>query len=117
MSTRAIVKVRDAYGDEQGFRRHGDGCPEGTMPTLERFLSWAKEGRVRDNVSQAAGWLVVLGHEELGKGKEPGPAGDGYGWQAGSYEPWPSAEEPGDTEWRYVVDLGKLTITAERVVG
>lgn len=60
MSTRCNIIVKDGR-DELIFYRHSDGYPEGAMPTLETFLALVKEGKVRSNVSQAAGWLILLG--------------------------------------------------------
>jgi len=63
MSTRAGIIVKDGY-DEIHFYRHSDGYPEGTLPTLEKFLDLVKKGFIRDNASQAAGWLIMIGADE-----------------------------------------------------
>jgi len=66
MSTRAGVIIKDGH-DELHFYRHSDGYPEGTLPTLEKFLNLVKEGKIRNNVDQAAGWLIIIGAEEYNK--------------------------------------------------
>ena len=130
MSTRAQIIITDGQ-DELWFYRHSDGYPEGTMPTLEKFLSWVKEGKIRNNVEQAAGWLVLIGAKEYstelvsssaGKSEwkekenlfEP-PEGDRMtGWKCGAYEPC-CPEMHGDIEYLYTVDLKKLKITHKEV--
>ena len=61
MSTRANIVIKDEYS-ELWFYRHSDGYPEGTLPTLTEFLDAVKAGLIRNNVSQAAGWLIIIGH-------------------------------------------------------
>lgn len=39
MSTRANIILRDC-NDEMIFYRHSDGYPDGTLPTLGKFLEW-----------------------------------------------------------------------------
>jgi hypothetical protein len=126
MSTRANIIVKDQYG-ELIFYRHSDGYPKGAMPTLEKFLQYVKENRIRDNVEQAAGWLIILGREEYreaykneswantkfdGEPSKPSHArNDGYGgndWKVGAIEPATCIH--GDIEYLYVIDLDKKTI-------
>lgn len=64
MSTRAGIVLIDESGDTLHFYRHSDGYPKGTMPTLRKFLNLVKKGQIRDNVSQAGGWLVLIGAME-----------------------------------------------------
>ena len=105
MSIRAQVIIKDRYS-ELWFYRHSDGYPEGTMPTLEKFLSWVREGKIRDNVEQASGWIILIGaHEYNAKGFEPN-----NDWKVGAYEP-SVPKEHGDIEYLYTVDLEKKTIT------
>lgn len=60
MSTRANIIIKD--GDEKlFFYRHDNGYPSGALPTLYTFIEWVLAGKIRDNVMQAAGWLIVLG--------------------------------------------------------
>ena len=60
MSTRAGIIVTDG-SDSIHFYRHSDGYPKGTMPTLRQFLNLVKKGLIRNNVSQASGWLILIG--------------------------------------------------------
>ena len=123
MSTRANVVIKDQYG-ELWFYRHSDGYPEGTMPTLEKFLKWVKEGKIRDNINQAAGWLTLIGAEEYGvkrswadgelvetpKETVTEPSSDSMsGWKCGAYEP--TVRQHGDIEYLYTIDLDKKTLT------
>jgi hypothetical protein len=129
MSTRAQVKIVDEYGAELWFYRHSDGYPEGTMPTLEKFLGWVKEGKIRNNTEQAAGWLILIGAQEYDtyttfeNGKlekrtketltEPF---DGHNsWKCGAFEPCACRELHDDVEWLYTIDLKALTIEAKEV--
>ncbi len=63
MSTRAGIIIKDGY-NEVHFYRHSDGYPEVTLPKLEKFLKWVKDGKIRNNVQQASGWLIIIGAEE-----------------------------------------------------
>ena len=123
MSTRANIIIEDEY-EKLWFYRHSDGYPEGTLPTLKKFMRWVKEKRIRDNAQQAAGWLIVIGNEEY-RGKnvlshygdedkkvcgvdvqhEPGKAGSMSGWKVGAYEP--TLDQHGDIEFLYTLDLLK----------
>ena len=108
MSTRANIVITDERGNKLFFYRHSDGYPEGAMPTLEKFMSWVKEGKIRNNVGQASGWLIMLGNLEYEQKNEP--TNDGYsGWKVGAYEPTPYIH--GDIEYLYHLDLEKQTIT------
>lgn len=51
MSTRANIIVKDKH-DTLWFYRHSDGYPEGTLPSLNKFLDMVKSGKIRDNVGQ-----------------------------------------------------------------
>lgn len=122
MSTRANIIVTD--GDEELiFYRHSDGYPEGARPLLDKFLGHVKAGHIRDNVGQAAGWLIVLGREEYAHRDEPqdeynaayrqpeptvGTNGSCMSWKVGSIEPATGIH--GDIEWLYIVDLKAKTI-------
>jgi hypothetical protein len=136
MSTRANIIIKDDYS-ELWFYRHSDGYPEGTMPTLEKFLAWVKEGKIRDNAQQSAGWLIIIGAEEYKEhqikrpeksyepltpeqekewaGKIPTrPLDDNFsGWKVGAYEP--SHGQYGDIEYLYTIDLVTKTIKIEEV--
>ncbi len=97
MSTRANIIIKDNYS-KLFFYRHSDGYPEGTLPSLNVFLDRVKQGKIRDNVSQAAGWLIAIGMEE-----------QYYSWKVGSYEPTTGIH--GDIEYLYIIDLESKTIT------
>lgn len=119
MSTRAIIIIKDEHSQCM-FYRHSDGYPEGTMPTLEKFLDLVKEGKIRDNTSQAAGWLVILGMQEYASGyygrpnrnaplKDALPTDGVGGWKVGVFEPI-SQDDVGE-EFTYLIDLLAKTIT------
>jgi hypothetical protein len=106
MSTRANIVITDISGAKLWFYRHSDGYPEGTLPTLNKFLDMVKCGQIRDNVGQAAGWLIVLGREEY--------ADDKFNtWKVGAYEP--TTGKHGDVEYIYTVNLSKRTIAVKEV--
>lgn len=125
MSTRANIVIKDEYR-KLYFYRHSDGYPEGVMPTLQKFLDFVKEGKIRDNVGQAAGWLIVFGAVEYDVNNDISdpdtyykpfntpiseylPTKEGYsGWKVGAYEP--TDDIHGDIEFLYIVDLKKKTI-------
>lgn len=127
MSTRCQVIIKDKYG-EIWFYRHSDGYPKGALPSLKQFLGWVKEGKIRDNCEQAAGWLILIGAKEYGtaysymsKDDKERPktmdelftSGFGNGisdWKVGAYEP-SVPKEHGDIEYLYTVDLDKKEIT------
>jgi hypothetical protein len=121
MSTRAQIVVRDAFNTELWFYRHSDGYPSGVMPLLETFLGWVKEGKLRADAMQSAGWLILQGAHELrgGIGNDMLPPGEdrgdrptGLGWKVGTIEPCAPALH-GDTEYLYTVDLQMLTISVK----
>ena len=62
MSTRCNVALVDKYTTQPIiFYRHSDGYPEGVKETLDTFVDWINKGLIRNNASQAAGWLILLG--------------------------------------------------------
>ena len=107
MSTRANIVLTDGH-DKLFFYRHSDGYPEGAMPTLEKFLAWVISGKIRDNVGQAAGWLIMLGNSEYNVGVTPDTD-----WKVGSMEP--TAGIHGDVEYIYTIDLVEKTIETEEL--
>jgi hypothetical protein len=128
MSTRANVIVKDNH-DQLWFYRHSDGYPEGTLPTLKKFMSWVVSSRVRDNVGQAAGWLILIGALEYNETVDKSdfstkklPAtdafepkkGDCYGWKCGAYEP--TTGQHGDIVFLYVCDLASKSIEVREVI-
>lgn len=108
MSTRALIVVEGVFGDKMLFYRHSDGHPEVTGEKLLDFLDYVKEGRIRDNVSQSAGWLVVMGNKEYGVGDVPGDVSEGMGWKVGAFEPIIAI--PSDTEFLYHIHLSDLIL-------
>lgn len=126
MSTRANVKINGGYGEGLWFYRHSDGYPDGALPTLKKFMRWVKDGKIRNNASQASGWLIMIGATEYDEifsyenGKfdtkkktskqifEPIEDDRMSGWKVGSYEP--TDDQHGDIEYLYTLDLEKLTI-------
>lgn len=123
MSTRAGIIIKDKY-DEIHFYRHSDGYPEGTLPTLELFLSWVKDRKIRDNAMQASGWLVIIGALEymtvprvpvletkFGLESDMTKANPPDDWKCGAYEPTTNVENHGDLEFVYIVDLDTKEIT------
>lgn len=102
MSTRANIVIEDNRGDYLIFYRHSDGYPKGTLPTLNEFMDLIKEGKIRDNVSQASGWLILIGHKEYDGVYPPKE------WKVGSYEPTTSIH--GDIEFLYIVKLQEKLI-------
>jgi len=116
MSTRANIVVRDSFGDELWFYRHSDGYQEGAMPLLEKFMKYVKDGTIRDNTSQACGWLILFGHQEyVDAGYTKGIPETGLvgGWKVGSIEP--TTGQHGDIEYLYTIDLDKKTLTHKSV--
>jgi hypothetical protein len=109
MSTRAQIIIKDSYS-ELWFYRHSDGYPEGTLPSLEQFLGYVKDGVIRDNAEQAAGWLILIGANEEDYKTEFPPKQ----WEVGAYEPCENVLH-GDIEYLYTVDLVSKTITYKQV--
>jgi hypothetical protein len=92
-------------------------------------MSWVQEEKIRDNVEQAAGWLILIGAREYdeiytGEGEigykkkpdltVPGDKENHSGWQCGAYEF--STCIHGDIEYLYTLDLNKLTIKVQKPV-
>ena len=100
MSTRANIVLKDTHGEQLWFYRHSDGYPAGTMPTLKKFIQLVLDGKIRDNASQAGGWLVIIGHEEYKKYRSD--------WKVGAYEP--TTGKHGDIEYLYTISLNDQTV-------
>jgi hypothetical protein len=125
MSTRGQVIIKDEYY-ELIFYRHSDSYPEGMLPILNKFIELVKDGKIRNNTEQSAGWLIILGaleYQTLRKWDLMDiPSGsdlykiENYhdkveailkvfepeDWKVGAYEP--STCIHGDIEYLYVVD-------------
>jgi hypothetical protein len=117
VSTRANIIITDRE-DELIFYRHSDGYPDGTLPTLTKFLDLVKDGVIRDNVGQACGWLILIGAREYGVTFEYDrlPAcqrGPSMSWKVGAYEP--TTRLHGDIEFLYVIDLKDKRIIHRKV--
>lgn len=118
MSTRANIIVKDSYNSSLIFYRHSDGYPEGVLPTLTKFVDLMKDGSIRNNLSQGAGWLIVLGaieYNALPKYQVLAPDNDPdfdslkvNDWKVGAYEPTDCIH--GDIEHLYLIDMDKFTI-------
>lgn len=107
MSTRCNIVVKDnPFGKDRElwFYRHSDGYPSSVLPSLEPLMDKLRKGEVRDNISQFAGWIIVLGHEEYAHYQND--------WKVGAYEPTFGLH--GDVEYLYTIDLQKKTLTYER---
>ncbi|MFA6043424.1 MAG: hypothetical protein WC718_00445 [Phycisphaerales bacterium] len=109
MSTRANIIITDDNGGELIFYRHCDGYPLHCGAMLEKFLGWVRGGKIRDNVGQASGWLVLLGAMEYGTlppqscDPEQWESVTPPDWKAGAFEPTTGIH--GDIDYLYVVDL------------
>jgi hypothetical protein len=115
MSTRAGITVKDA-NDSLHFYRHCDGYPDHMLPTLNILLDWVKAGKIRDNVGQASGWLVIIGALEYGtiphiKGDDLTTLLPPKDWKAGAFEPTTNVADHGDLDYIYTIDLIAQTIT------
>lgn len=115
MSTRANIIIQS--GDEKlWFYRHSDGYPEITEKSLEVFMGWLRSGLIRDNLGQASGWLIILGHTEYNVGAIPSDESrPGMGWKVGAYEP--TTGQHGDIEYLYTIDLVKKKLSYKELRG
>ena len=102
MSTRCNVVVKDGY-QELWFYRHHDGYPESILPDLEPVMQKLRYGKLRDNASQFAGWLIVKGNEDY-YNRHPGYDD----WKVGNYEP--TAGQHCDVVFVYEIDLRNKTL-------
>jgi hypothetical protein len=110
MSTRANIVITDGI-DTLWFYRHCDGYPEGTMPTLNKFLDLVKTKKIRDDIGQASGWLILIGAEEYNTKKvDDLEEGD---WKVGAYEP--TIGQHGDIEYLYTINLSDKTIDIKEI--
>lgn len=123
MSTRANIIIKEGK-QKIIFYQHSDGYPEGTMPTLNIFLKWLKDGKIRDNVMQAASWLTIIGaleYNTIPLCEFDTPSYDGgtayakvetigtpADWKASAYEVTTGIH--GDIQYLYVVDLKEKNI-------
>lgn len=123
MSTRANIVLTEG-NQKLIFYRHSDGYPEGTLPTLNIFLKWLKDGKIRTDLHQSAGWLIVLGaieYNTIPKFEASEPNKYGYSdvpietiqepkdWKVGSIEPTTCIHS--DIQFLYTIDIVKKEIT------
>ena len=122
----AIIILKDSRSEdwpEFWFYRHHDTEPRIIKKSLARFIGWVRDGLIRDNTNQAAGWIVILGRAESigmldsGQPLRPGTyKEDGaYHWSVGVYDPWPVGDLSIDPDRIYTLDLATLTITSKRM--
>lgn len=124
MSTRASIVVKDE-AEKLYFYRHSDGYPEGVLPTIQILMSWVKSGKIRNNVSQFAGWIILLGAIEYNtipkfetKKSYVYPQGDlktietPKDWKCGAFEP--ATDIADDADYIYTIDLGTAEISYRR---
>jgi len=112
MSTRANIIIQDSY-EKLYFYRHSDGYPEGTIETLKEFVQLIKDGKIRDNASQSAGWLILIGAKEYNKSLDNVGVDSFDGWKVGAYEP--ASGISSDIEYLYVIDLDQRELRAYEV--
>lgn len=97
MSTRANIIFKQ-YEETLYFYRHSDGYPETAGEDLKEFVKGYTEGKMRNNVSQSAGHLIIRGQRGF----------LGHEWKVGSYEPTTCIHC--DIEYLYVIDLNKRVL-------
>lgn len=109
MSTRASIIIQDEH-TKLYFYRHSDGYVECAGVDLLAFVADYTEEKMRLNVGQSAGWLVLRGHKEYNETPTlaPNKADRFAGWKCGAYEPTSSLH--GDVEFVYVINLTKRTL-------
>ena len=119
MTTKANIIIKDNYRKLYFFRRY-DGYPNAVIPSLETFVGWVRDNRIRSNVIQASGWLIILGADEYKRAQVAGSPGsyDGYvnkipsepvnEWKVGAYEPTVGIHK--DISYLYVIDLDTCKI-------
>jgi len=110
MGTRCNVILKS--GDEKLiYRRHYDGYPESVIPDLRQFVDWIDKGLIRSDLSQCAGWLLMIGHNDYKGKKFTGQPRKGIsGWKVSSYEP--DTMLSGDIDYLYEVNVDNLQIHA-----
>jgi hypothetical protein len=115
MSTRAGIIIKKG-SESLHFYRHCDGYPQGTLPSLNVFLDWLKADVIRQNLQQAAGWLIIIGALEYGtipqiKGNDLTTITPPKDWKSSAYEPTTNVDHHGDLEYIYTIDIVAKTIT------
>jgi hypothetical protein len=117
---RNVTKTKQLF-----FYRQSDGNPERVLPVLRVFMKWVMEGKLRNNLSQCAGWLTILGAIEYNNipkylyFKEK----LGYAelntilmpkiWKCGGFEPTTGIH--GEIEYLYEIDINNLELSVKKV--
>ena len=114
MGTRANIKVIDTRcEDVLWFYKHEDGDPNSMLPLLKKFMLKIVNGKLRDNVCQAAGWLVLFGRNEMlasiRRLRKKGFDVSGSEWKIGYIQP--TTDQHSDIEFLYTLDLNNKTIS------
>lgn len=128
MSIRANVIIKDV-DSQLIFYRHSGGHPEGVAPSLNKFIELLRANKIRSNVSQSSGWLIILGAAERNTNRDwkdanygkslntpiseflPNDDKSGYmsiDWKVGAYEPTTGIH--GDIEFLYEINLNAKTL-------
>ena len=117
---RNITKTKQLF-----FYRQSDGNPEGILPVLQVFMKWIREGKLRNNIGQCAGWLTILGAIEYNNIPKYLYFKDRLGsvelntilmpkiWKCGGFEPTTGLH--GDIEYLYEIDINNLELTVKKV--
>jgi hypothetical protein len=113
MITHCNVIIKDEF-NQLMFYRHSDGYPSVVIPSLRKFMLWLNRGLIRNNVGQAAGWLIILGNEEYadyckGNPRVPGDKNSISGWTVGAYEPT-LCKHDDYINYLYTIDLTKPSV-------
>ncbi len=121
MSTRANIVIKE--GDQHlVFYRHSDGYPEGVKPTLNKFMDWLETNKIRQDIMQASGWLIILGAQEYNYNRDYNDNVNyrqplhtplsaytpDMGWKVGAYEP--TTDIHPDIEFLYEIDINSKTL-------
>ena len=113
MATRCNIRVIEDEHREMWFYRHYDGYPSSVLPSLEPLMEGLRNGQLRANLSQFAGWLIVVGHYEYKDDDFDEADYPLIGWKCGAYEP--TTGQHGDIEYLYTLDLRSKTLTYDNL--
>ena len=116
MATRCNIRVIEDEHREMWFYRHCDGYPSSVLPSLEPLMEGLRNGQLRANLSQFAGWIIVTGHHEYFDDEEEVAYRKEIGyqqWKCGAYEP--TTGQHGDIDYLYTLDLRNKTLTYDKM--